>query len=205
LGSGPIIVLGAHYDTRPIADEDPDGAKQRLPILGANDGASGPAVLMELARVLDEQQLQNEVWLAFLDGGDWTEWQSTESSGTYLGSSFLVESLGERPVAFILVNMVGDSDQQLYYDSNSDPALQQDLWTLAEELGYLRWFVPQVRHSLEEDHLPWREIGIPVVAIQDFDYDYWHTMEDTADKISPDSLERVGRLLEVYLEQRAGR
>lgn len=193
VGEGPVVILGAHYDTRRRADqEDPT-----QPVLGANDGASGVAVLLELARVLDRDRLDRQVWLAFFDAEDngridgW-EW--------CVGSSYMANHLEVLPEAVVVVDMVGDADQQFYFEGNSDPALQQELWEIAASLGYTDTFRPEYRWTVYDDHVPFAQRGIPAVDIIDFDYPYWHTTQDTPDKVSPASLERVGRVLEVWLE-----
>ena len=97
--------------------------------------------------------------------------------------------------------MVGDADQQLYYEGHSDPALRRQLWRIAGELGFEDAFIPEQKYTITDDHVPFARQGIPAVDIIDFDYPYWHTVEDTADKASPDSLLRPGRTLEVWLEE----
>jgi len=192
----PVILLGAHFDTRRQADQDSTDAL--APVLGANDGASGVAVLLELARVLDLERVQSRVVLAFfdaedngrLDGWDWI-----------VGSRLFASSMDQLPVYVIIVDMVGDEDQQLYYESNSDPALRAALWQTAADLGFSDQFIPEERHSLLDDHTAFIERGIPAVDIIDFDYPYWHTTEDTLDKVSAASLMRVGRVLEKFLEE----
>lgn len=194
-GDGAPIILGAHYDTRLRADQD--AVNPSAPVPGANDGASGVAVLLELARVLDVSQTRSEVWLAFFDAEDngrldgW-EW--------IVGSRYFVENLTVMPQYAIIVDMVGDSDQDIYYERNSDVALQEYIWGIADSLGYSDTFFAEYRHSMLDDHTPFLEQGIPAVDIIDFDYPYWHTVEDTIDKVSADSLERVGRTLEKFLE-----
>jgi hypothetical protein len=198
IGVGPVIILGAHYDTRAIADQTPGSAE---PVPGAVDGASGVAVLLELARTLDLVQIDREIWLAFFDiedngndglpGFDWI-----------IGSTYMAENLTVEPEAMVLVDMIGDADQQLYYEGNSDEALQTWIWDIAAELGYEAYFIQEDRFTMIDDHLPFAQRGIPAVDIIDFDYPYWHTVEDTADKASPDSLLRVGHTLEVWLETR---
>jgi len=196
-GKGPVIIVGAHYDTRRQADRDPEVSNRSQPVPGANDGASGVAVLLELARSLDPKRLDNEVWLVFfdaedngrLDGWDWVR-----------GSTYMATSLTVAPEAVIVVDMVGDADQRFLFEMNSDPALSQQIWKLAESLGYGDIFLPQPGPRLIDDHLPFAQRGIPAVDIIDFDYPYWHTTEDTADKVSPTSLRRVGHVLETLLE-----
>jgi glutaminyl-peptide cyclotransferase len=194
----PVILLGAHYDTRRRADSDPLHPSE--PVMGANDGASGTAVLLELAQVLEFGKIPYQVWLAFfdaedngrLDGWDWI-----------VGSSYLASQLAVRPEFVIIVDMVGDADQQIYYEQNSDPALMEALWQTAADLGYGDTIIPEYRHAMLDDHTPFLRLGIRAVDMIDFDYPYWHTTADTADKVSADSLERVGRTLQTFLESGA--
>ena len=193
-GTGPVLILGAHYDTRRSADQqDPS-----VPVMGANDGASGVAVLLELARVLDRDKLRHQVWLVFFDAEDDGELDGWEWC---VGSNYMATHLQVSPEAVIVVDMIGDTHQQLYLEGNSDGELQQQLWHLAASLGYGQVFVLQYRWTMYDDHVPFAQQGIPAVDIIDFDYPYWHTTQDTADKVSPTSLERVGRVLETFLEQ----
>lgn len=196
-GTGPVIILGAHYDTRPAADKDPDPARRSEHILGANDGASGVAVLLELARVLPRDNLKRQVWLTFFDAEDRGSLDGWPFS---VGAMDMARRLTLRPEAVIVVDMIGDADQQIYYENFSHPDLAAEIWSVAEQLGYRDYFIPEAKHSIIDDHLPFVELGIPAIDIIDFDYPYWHTVEDTADKVSPDSLERVGRTLQVWLE-----
>ncbi|MGD8402034.1 MAG: M28 family peptidase [Anaerolineales bacterium] len=194
----PKIILGAHYDTRMVADEDPDPAKQLDPVPGANDGASGVAVLLELARVLPENSLP--VWLVFFDtedngrieGWDWI-----------LGSQAFVEELDYHPEAVVIVDMIGDADQNIYIERNSNPALVNEIWGIAAELGYQESFIATAKYSMLDDHTPFLQAGIPAVDIIDFDYPYWHTTEDVVDKVSAESLEAVGRTLQEWISQRS--
>ncbi len=196
IGRGPVIIVGAHYDTRLKADQDP--VDKSLPVPGANDGASGAAVLLELARTLDKGGLKNEIWLAFFDAED----QGGLNGWDWIvGSRYMVDNLLVVPEKMILVDMIGDADQQIYYDGSSTPDLSAELFALAEDLGYSQQFIPEIHYSMFDDHTPFLEKGIPAVDLIDFDYPYWHTAADTTDKISPESLERVGRLVETYVEQ----
>jgi Zn-dependent M28 family amino/carboxypeptidase len=197
--SGPIIILGAHYDTRPAADQDPVEALRDDWIEGANDGASGVAVLLELARALEAGKLKNEVWLAFFDAEDRGRLDGWPFS---VGARHMAENLALNPQSVVVVDMVGDADQQFYYEGNSSQELKQEIWAVAAELGYKAYFIPEPKFTITDDHIPFLERLIPAVDIIDFDYPYWHTVEDTADKVAPESLERVGRTLEVWLEEK---
>ena len=202
-GEGPIVLLGAHYDTRREADRDPDPARRDEPVPGGNDGASGVAILLELARVLGRQNLDVQVWLAFFDGEDQGEIEQWPWS---VGAAYMAENLkpGEVPRYVVIADMVGDADQQLYWEQFSDATMKQKIWDLAKELGYSDTFTPTVRFPILDDHLPFLKRGIPAVDIIDFDYPYWHTVADTADKVSTQSLERVGRVLEELVRRRVG-
>jgi glutaminyl-peptide cyclotransferase len=197
-GAGPVLILGAHYDTRKYADRDPDAARRKDPVPGASDGASGVAVLLELARHIDPDRLGREVWLTFFDAEDNGE---IEGADWIVGSRYMAQNLTVTPEAMILVDMVGDADLQLYYEVNSNDLLRQSIWQTAAELGY-KQFVPEPRHAMLDDHTPFLERNIPAVDVIDFDYPPWHTVGDTIDKVSAESLEAVGRTLERWLETR---
>ena len=190
---GNWVILGAHYDTRPISDRDENNPQD--PVFGANDGASGVAVLLELARVIRPEELDRPVWLVFFDledsgGIEGMEW--------IVGSTYFAESLVEHPVAVIIVDMVGDSDLQLYYEKNSNLDLKSEIWQVAAELGF-ESFIPVPKYSMLDDHTPFIRLGIPAIDIIDFDYPYWHTTEDTIDKVSALSLTQVGQTIEAWL------
>lgn len=194
----PVVMLGTHYDTRPLADNDPDEARRSEPVPGANDGASGVAVLLELARSLDPAVLHDEVWLAFFDAAAGGRIDGREAIA---GSTFMASRLRKQPEVMVVASMVGDADQQFYLEGNSTPRYQRQLWEVARQLGYEANFIPETKWTIIDDHVPFRQAGIPVVAVVDFDYPFWHTTSDTIDKVSPASLERVGRVLEYWLEE----
>jgi Zn-dependent M28 family amino/carboxypeptidase len=194
-GSGPVIILGAHYDTRKQADQDE--VAPGAPVPGANDGASGVAVLLELARSLNEGKLKNEIWLAFFDAednGDLDGWE------WIVGSTYMAENLAVTPEVVIVVDMIGDADQQIYYERNSNIEWMEKIFETAAGLGYDQNFIPKPKWLMLDDHTPFRRRGFRAVDLIDFDYPYWHTTADTLDKISAESLMRVGRTLQVLLE-----
>jgi glutaminyl-peptide cyclotransferase len=191
-GDAPIL-LGAHYDTRPLADRDVLSPGEPVP--GANDGASGVAVLLELARVLPKEAPGREIWIVFFDGEDGG---GMDGRPWIVGSTAFAETLEVSPLAVVIVDMVGDTDLQLPMEANSDPALAAEIWDVAKDLGSPA-FQDDVRHRMTDDHLPFVGRGIPAVDIIDFDYPYWHTTQDTIDKVSAQSLEQVGRVLETWI------
>jgi Zn-dependent M28 family amino/carboxypeptidase len=195
-GTGePWIILGAHYDTRLEANADPDPALRDQPVLGANDGASGVAVLLELARVLPADYA-GTVWLVMFDAEDNGNIQGWD---WILGSRAFAESLSEHPDAVVIVDMIGDADLQIYLEANSDATLRAEIWDQAAALGYGGVFINEEKHSMLDDHTPFLELGIPAVDIIDFDYPYWHTTQDTVDKVSAESLQAVGDTLLAWL------
>jgi glutaminyl-peptide cyclotransferase len=186
----PEILLGAHYDTRFFADNDLNLTLRDQPVPGANDGASGVAVLLELARTLPEDTVP--VWLVFFDAEDngrlegW-DWR--------LGSEAFVEEVPVNPRAVVIVDMVGDADLNIHLERNSDETLRAEIWQTAAGLGYGGVFIDEEKYNMLDDHTPFIEAGIPAVLIIDFDYPYWHTTQDTVDKVSPESLGAVGETL----------
>ncbi|MFQ6674543.1 MAG: M28 family peptidase [Fidelibacterota bacterium] len=196
------IWLAAHWDTRPWADRDRNWKNRKKPIVGANDGASGVAVLLELAHHLSERPPPMGVDLIFLDGEDLGK--SGDLDHFFNGARYLARHIPVPvPQYCILLDMVGDKELELPIEGNSwlqAPQLVQELWNLAQDLG-LSAFQSRIAYSVADDHVViFEEGGIPSVDIIDFDYpnkrtNYWHTLEDTPDKCSPRSLETVGTLL----------
>ena len=191
-GSGnDLIILGAHYDSRFRADHDPEQSNHILPVPGANDGASGVAVLLELARTLQIRSDQT-IWLVFFDFEDQGR---IEGMDWIIGSSAFVETLTEIPQAVVIIDMSGDKSLNIFQEQNSDPMLSNDIWNKADELGYGDIFLAKLKYRILDDHIPFLNKGIPAIDIIDFDYPYWHTVDDTVDRTSPESLEVVGRTL----------
>jgi len=192
--AGPIVI-GAHYDSRLVADQDPDPLLSTQPVPGADDGASGVAVLLEMARVMPSKTADH-VWLVFFDaedqgnlpGWDWI-----------LGSKAFVANLDQKVTSAVVVDMVGDKDLNIYREKASDAALTTQIWETAANLGYADQFIDAEKYNILDDHLPFLEAGIPAVDIIDFDYPYWHTSYDTADKVAPESLKAVGDTLLAWL------
>lgn len=196
------IWIAAHWDTRPWADRDRNRQYRKTPILGANDGASGVAVLMELANHLGATPPPVGIDLIFLDGEDMG--RSGDLEYFFNGSRYLARNLPVEPPEYcIVIDMIGDAELSLPMEWNSiqqAPQLVWQLWDEAAALG-LTAFIARRGKPVEDDHVVlYREAGIPAVDIIDFDYpnrykNYWHTLEDTPEKCSAESLWQVGTLL----------
>lgn len=193
--NGKQIIIGAHFDSRFYSDQDSNPDNRLLPVAGANDGASGVAVLLELARSLPPD-LPLEIWLVFFDaedqgnipGWDWI-----------LGSRAFVEEISIDPAAVVILDMIGDADLNIHFERNSNPQLSSRIWETARELGYERYFIPEYKYSILDDHIPFLEKGYAAVNIIDFDYPYWHTQQDTLDKVTAESLGIVGEVIFTWL------
>lgn len=194
----PQIIIGAHYDSRMFADSDPDPIQHTNFVPGANDGASGVAVLLELARSLPENTAP--IWLVFFDAEDNGR---IEGWDWILGSREFVRNNPVRPQAVIIVDMIGDADLNIYKERNSNIRLTDEIWETAKSLGYESIFIPEYKHSMLDDHTPFVEAGIPAIDIIDFDYPYWHTVQDTPDKVSAESLQAVGETLHTWVMQQS--
>lgn len=195
IDKSPWIIIGTHYDTRLLADQDSNPEARKTPVPGANDGASGVAVLLELARTLPSD-LPKNVWLIFFDAEDNGEINNWD---WMLGSTAFVQNLERNPDIVVIIDMVGDEDLDIYLERNSNLEIATEIWEVAGELGFSDHFIPVPKYRMLDDHLPFANAGIPSVLIIDFDYPYWHTTNDTLDKVSPNSLEVVGKTIETWL------
>jgi hypothetical protein len=204
------ILLVAHWDCRPWADQETDPVKAKKPVLGANDAASGVAVLLEIARHLKETPPEIGVDILLTDGEDYGH----EGKGSeYLrGAKYFAANLppGFRPQFGILLDMVGDTQLELQkerYSLTYAPDVVEQVWSAARILN-IPQFTESVQGYVTDDHLPLNKAGIKTIDLIDFDYPdesnrYWHTLEDTPDKCSPESLEAVGRVLLYVLYHQA--
>jgi Zn-dependent M28 family amino/carboxypeptidase len=192
----PWIIIGCHFDTRLVSDRDVNLYKRATPVPGANDGASGVSVLLELGRVIPKD-LEKRIWLVFFDAEDNGRVPGWDS---LLGSQYFVQELDGKPDAVVILDMVGDSDLNIYYEQSSDIELSEDIWSHAIELGYGEIFFPMPKFHIIDDHTPFLMEEISAIDIIDFDYPYWHTTEDTVDKVSAESLEVVGQTVLSWLK-----
>jgi hypothetical protein len=204
----PIVILASHYDTKRM-DTHPDPVERGGIFLGANDGASSTAVLLELARVLSESPPRPVTYrFLFLDGEEATRWHWDDPDNCY-GSRHHTQALRRtsdfrRTKACVLLDMVGDKDLHLVEDPNSTPDLREIFFGAARR-GGLGEYVDGRRQLVLDDHTIFRKAGIPAVDLIDLDYvsedatgiaqDWWHTEGDTVDKCSPESLDAAGRIV----------
>lgn len=208
------ILLCAHYDTRPFPDRD--RKNPRGTFLGANDGASGVAVLYELGFHMPQLGGVCGVDFVLFDGEEFIFDDRRDSDRYFLGAKRFAETYAAQPPQHryrwgVLLDMVGDAELQIYQERNSlhyARGLVNDIWRVAESLGVSE-FKPRVRHEIRDDHLPLNEIArIPSCDIIDFDYprpglgpSYWHTEQDSPDKCSAASLGKVGTVVLTWLQQ----
>ncbi|MBN1481296.1 M28 family peptidase [candidate division KSB1 bacterium] len=196
-GKRDRLLLCAHWDTRPWADEDPDPANHQKPVLGANDGASGVAVLLHLAELFAQNPPRPGIDIVFFDAED--AGSHNQNQTWALGSAAFAReyAYSYNPRYAILVDMIGDNNLNIYQEGYSvryaRPVVNK-LWDKAAELG-ISAFIPEVSYVVYDDHVPLLQAGIQAADIIDFDYKYWHTIQDTPDKCSPASLEAVGRVV----------
>ena len=200
------LLLCAHYDTLPYPMLD--RRNPRGLFVGANDGASGVALLMELAHDMNRLDTKYGVDFVLFDG---EEFIFDENGRFFLGSEYFARDYAGNPPPYryrwgILLDMIGDSDLQLYYERNSygwrdTRPLVEHLWAIAQRSG-VKEFVPKKRHAIRDDHLPVHNIGrIPCIDVIDFDYPPWHTQGDTPDKCSALSLAKVGWVIRQWLQE----
>ncbi len=195
------IIIAAHYDTRPWADKEPDVTLHNTPIPGANDGASGVAVLLEIGNILATKPLENlGVDLVFFDLEDSGDYGDSDS--WCIGSRYYAENLGkDYPEKAIIVDMIGDADLEIfmeYFSYQNSPSLVKDIWNIANERGYEQ-FKNKITNAIIDDHYPLLEAGIEAIDIIDFSYPVWHTMNDVQEQCSAKSLKVVGQVVIDYL------
>ncbi len=200
------VLLGTHWDTRPWADEDPDPSVRDRPIVGANDGISGAAVLLalaeELARVPPPPGLG--VDLVFFDGEEGPK----GSDDYFLGSKALAETWFQvgvaQPEAGVVIDMVGKRGQRIRREQNGQTqarTVNDELFRGAKRLG-LQSFQDAPGRFVTDDHVAWLRRGTPVILLIDMDYPEWHTQADRVDRLDPAALHDVLRALLAWVQQR---
>jgi hypothetical protein len=193
------VTLLAHWDSRPTADQEPLAVNRAKPIPGANDGASGVAVLLELMRALKDQKLPVGVQYVLTDGED----LGPGIDEMFLGAVAFSKDMGTpRGDYGILLDMIGDRDLTVPIELNSwssAESLCRALYRHAGSVGLGKTFPMRYGQDIEDDHLCLIQAGLPTIDLIDFTYTPWHTLADTPDKCSPESLGKVGLLLETWL------
>jgi glutaminyl-peptide cyclotransferase len=191
------IILGTHYDTRRYSDQEKTQEKRSIPVPGANDGASGTALLVELAKSIDPSDYPGLGIVLFdaedqgrVDGWNWS-----------VGAEYFVENLASIPDKVLIIDMVGDKDLNFYKEYNSDLEIVDSLWNIADKLGLNHIFINDYEYAIFDDHSPFMQNKIPSALLIDFDYPYWHTNDDTLDKVSKESLELVADVIKNWLDE----
>ncbi len=188
-GSGTnVIALASHYDTKYF---------EKMDFVGANDAGSSTGLLLELARVLAARQSNYDIWYLFLDGEEaFIEWSTFDSTygSRHLAKRWQADGSAAKVRALILLDMIGDRNLDIFRELNSTSWLMDLVWNTAIETG-LKDILSSTETPVEDDHIPFLDIGIPCVDIIDLNYPPWHTAGDTLDKISTESLEKVGKLV----------
>jgi hypothetical protein len=189
--SSVVVILAGHYDTK----------RTDFPFVGANDGGSSAAFLLEMARVLARRKNSLTYWLVFFDGEEaLRRWSKTDSlyGSRHFAQELSAEGTLNRVWALILVDMIADPHLDIHREGHSNPWLTDVVFGEAQRLGYGRYFLNSPR-VIEDDHAPFLELGVPAVDIIDLDYGpfnlYWHSRYDTIDKCSPASLAIVARVV----------
>ena len=191
--AAPSFLLCSHYDTKVFED---------MRFVGANDGGSSTGLLLELARVLAAHpELAAKIQLVFFDGEEAYE-QFSAHDGLYGSRHFAYELAGRTAHQFrggMLFDMVGDRSLDITLPVDSPAEIARDLFASADALGLRKYFTYFGSGSVTDDHTPLNSIGIPTIDVIDFDYAWWHTANDTMDKLSADSLQIVGSVALYYL------
>jgi len=194
------VLYVTHWDTRPVADMEDDSAKQKLPIPGADDGASGVALLLSVADALRKSAPGVGVDLLFVDGEDWGTWGPPDADVLF-GSTYFAEHLatfpgpGYKPLYGVLWDMIGDVDLEILQEENSvnaAPEVVQRVWDQARKFGYESYFSQRTQPPITDDHVPLIKAGLRVIDVIDIVYDCHHKLCDTIDKVSAKSLKIVG-------------
>ena len=185
-----IVMITGHYDT-----------KRQAGFVGANDGGSSAAAVLEVARVLSKTKPEYTLWFVLFDGEEAVvDWNAMDGQDNTYGSRHLAAKLRsdgtlERVKALVLFDMIGDKDLDIKREGESTRWLVDAIWKTAHALGYQKQFLNS-EHYISDDHLPFKEVGVPVVDLIDFNYgpqhSYWHTNLDTLDKVSGESIKIVG-------------
>lgn len=198
------VLFLAHWDTRPHSD-GPASKNPKAPVPGANDGASGVAVLLGVADALKKHPPTIGVDLLFDDGEDYGDFNQ-QPNDVLIGARYYAAHLppGPLPKYAVLFDLVADKDLQIYQEGNSltgAPEIVNLVWGVARKAGHQDVFIDAPKHTLTDDHVELQKVGIKAVDVVDFDYPPWHTPDDTIDKVSAASLQVVGDVAVTLVRQ----
>jgi glutaminyl-peptide cyclotransferase len=203
------VLYVSHWDSKPHADMDQDPAKRNQPVPGAEDGGSSTAVLLGVADALKKQPPTLGVDLLFVDGEDYGSFDDPGMPDVMIGARYFAQHMppGYQPVFGVLFDMVGDFTQEFFQEDNSRqfaPEVVDRVWSTADGLGLGRVFRAREQGAITDDHVPLHQAGIRIIDVIDCcgslddpahsAYPWWHTTQDTPDKVSPQSLTNVGRV-----------
>jgi glutaminyl-peptide cyclotransferase len=192
--SGRAIAISGHYDTKKMAN-----------FVGANDGGSSTGVLLELAEALQGRPRTDDVYLIFFDGEEaFHEWTDTDSiyGSRHLAEKWNADGTNRKIKGLINVDMTGDKNLRLVWDANSAASLRKLVWDVADSLGYSAAF-PRQGTAIADDHVPFLNAGVRAVDLIDFDSQttFWHTPQDTMDKLDPHSFDVIGAVVMKSIEE----
>jgi hypothetical protein len=199
----PVVLLATPYDTRLVADADKDETNRQRATPGANNGASGVAVLLELARTLDVEQTGHTICLGFFDAeqnGGLPGWEPHLGSRIFERSLPLSVPRCASPRFVVGVEKAGAAGQRFYQSADGDRTLEDALWQTAANLDYGEWFPRLSQPAVEGVHTVFVAAGLPSAALTGSDYLAANTMQDTLDQLNADTLQRAGMTLETWLE-----
>ena len=192
--SGRAIAISGHYDTKKMPN-----------FVGANDGGSSTGFLLELAAVLAGQPRTDDIYLVFFDGEEAVrEWSDTDSvyGSRHLAEKWTADGTAAKLKALINVDMIGDRNFRLVWETGSTPSVRNLVWDLADTLGYSDAF-PRQGGPVSDDHIPFINAGVRALDLIDFESQssFWHTPQDTMDKLSAHSFEVVGNVVVAAIER----
>jgi hypothetical protein len=187
--AGKAIAITGHYDTKKLAN-----------FVGANDGGSSTGFLLELAAVLQGQPRTDDVYLVFFDGEEaFHDWTATDSiyGSRHLAKKWTADGTNARLKALINIDMIGQKNLHVVYEMGSAATVRNLVWNTAQALGYSAAFSRQNPSEVADDHVPFLNEGVRALDLIDFDSQssFWHTPQDTMDKLAPESFEIVGRVV----------
>lgn len=192
------VLYVSHWDTRPVSDQAADPALKKIPVPGANDGASSTALLVALAELLESAPPSVGVDLLFVDGEDYGSFDAGKDQDVLIGSRYFAAHppvAGYKPLFGVLWDMIGDADLEIFqegYSVERAPEVVSRVWSTAAELGYVDVFVPRGGQYITDDHVPLLDAGYRVIDVIDYDYPAHHTPDDTIERVSRRSLQIVG-------------